>query len=111
MTKILSILITLVPACIGLLLYIKSKYFQPTLGDPSLSKAPVWWSRDQATWDKAHHFLAQKYGIGTVALFAICGCLLFVTSPYAPYGGYVALIAYVLLANYQVRVYMMEKVK
>lgn len=111
MTKTLSILITLTPACVSLLLYIKSKYFQPPLGHPSRSKAPVWWSRDQATWDKAHQFLSQKYGIGTVALFAICGCLLFISSPYAMYGGYVALIAYVLLAHYQVRVYMMEKVK
>ena len=106
-----TILTTLTPALIGMALYISSKYFPPSMGNPFLSKAPAWWSRDQKTWDKAYSFLSQKYGIGTVALFAICGCLLFIESPYAPFGGYVALIAYVLLANYQVRVYMTEKVK
>lgn len=109
--NLLTTILTLVPAFIGLALYISVKFFQPPLGNSVRSKAPVWWSRDQATWDKAHQFLSQKYGIGTIALFAICGCLLFVTSPYAQYGGYVALMAYVLLTNYQVRVYMMEKVK
>lgn len=106
-----TILTTIAPALIGLALYINTKYFAPSLGNAFLSKAPEWWSRDQVTWDQAFAFLAQKYGIGTIALFGICGCLLFIKSPYAAYGGYIALVAYVLLSNYQVRSYMQEKVK
>lgn len=106
-----TILTTLAPALIGLALFINTKYFPPSIGNTFLSKSPEWWMRDQNTWDKAYSFLAQKYGIGTIALFAICSCLLFLESPYAAYGGYVALIAYVLLSNYQVRSYMQEKVK
>lgn len=106
-----TILTTLAPALISLALFINTRYFPPSMGNTFLSKAPEWWSRDQSTWDRAFTFLAQKYGIGTVALFAICSCLLFIKNPYAAYGGYAALITYVILANYQVRLYMQEKVK
>jgi hypothetical protein len=106
-----ALLTTFAPALISLALFINTRYFPPSLGNPFLSKAPEWWMRDQATWDKAYSFLAQKYGIGTIALFALCSCLLFLESPYAAYGGYIALVAYVVLANYQVRSYMQEKVK
>ena len=106
-----TILTTVTPALISLALYINSKYFPPSIGNAFLSKAPEWWSRDETTWNKAYSFLAQKYGICTIALFGICGGLLFLKTPYAVYGGYVALVAYVILANYQVRSYMQEKVR
>ena len=106
-----SILTTLTPAFISLALYIISKYFPPSLGNSFLTQSPEWWSRDQTTWDKAYTFLTQKYGTSTIALFAMCGSLLFLKNPYAVLGGYVALIAYVLLINYQVRTYMKEKVQ
>ncbi|AEE19231.1 hypothetical protein JM84_0406 [Dokdonia sp. Hel_I_63] len=106
-----TILTTLAPALISLALYINTRYFPPSMGNSFLAKSPEWWMRDQATWNSAYSFLAQKYGIGTIALFAICSCLFFLESPYAAYGGYVALIAYVILANYQVRSYMTDKIK
>jgi len=106
-----TILTTLAPALISLALFINTRYFAPSIGNAFLSKAPEWWMRDQDTWDKAYTVLAQKYGIGTIALFVLCSCLLFLVTPYAAYGGYAALVAYVVLANYQVRSYMQEKVK
>lgn len=106
-----SILTTITPALIAFAVYIVTKQFPPSLDNGFLSKAPSWWSRDQDTWDKAYAFLAKKQLQYAMVLLVICiGCS-FIDWEYNLVIGYGMLVIFMILAIFQQRAYMQEKVK
>lgn len=109
--NVASILTTLAPALIVFAVYVVTKQFPPSLDNAFLSKAPVWWSRNQETWDMAYVYLAKKYLQYAIALLVICVVFSFVNWEYSVAVGYIMLVVFMILAAYQQRAYMQEKVK
>ncbi len=105
------ILTTFAPALIALIAYGVVRFSPPSIDNAFISKTPQWWSRDQDTWDKAYAFLAKKYALYAIFLFVFCGGMFFVKWGYAISLGYIVLVLLLILAQYQVRRYMQDKIK
>jgi hypothetical protein len=99
------------PSLIAFAIYVVTKQFPPSLDNPFLSKAPSWWSRDQETWDMAYTYLAKKYFQYAIILAGICVVSSFIDWEYNKAIGYGMLVIFIILAAYQQRVYMQDKVK
>ncbi len=106
-----AILTTMAPALIAFIAYGVVRFSPPSLDNAFISKNPQWWSRDQETWDKAYAFLAKKYLLYAGILLIFCGVMYFIPWEYAISLGYIVLALLMLLAQYQVRSYMQDKVK
>lgn len=102
------ILTAIAPALILLFVFAILRFFPPSINTDFILKAPGWWSRDQATWDKGHLLLAQKYLLYGVMLLLFCLVVLFLEWTFGATIGYVLLIVFFVLANLQVRK-IMEK--
>jgi hypothetical protein len=105
------ILTAIAPALILLFVFVIVRFFPPSLNRGFILEAPQWWSRDQATWDKGHSLLAQKYLIYGILLLLFCLAALFLEWTFGATIGYVLLIAFFVLANFQVRTIMEKSVK
>ncbi len=106
------LLTTMAPAIMAIIFFAANKFFPPSISNGGFfSKAPEWWARNQKTWDTAFSYLTKKLGIYAVALSAICFGLTFIDWEYAPLLGFLLLFVFFLLANYQTRAYMQDKVK
>lgn len=105
------ILTAIAPALILLFVFVIVRFFPPSLKRGFILEAPEWWSRDQATWDKGHLLLAQKYLLYGVLLLLFCLATLFLEWTFGATIGYVLLILLFVLANFQVRKIMNKSVK
>ena len=108
------IITTIAPALIMIIVYIIVRFFPAStdsIDKSFISKAPQWWARDQKTWNTAHYYLAKKYFIYAIILTIFCVGMIFITWEYASILGYILLIVFILLANYQVRAYMQDHIK
>lgn len=106
------LLTTLAPGLMALIFYAANRFFPPSISNGGFfSKAPEWWARDEKTWNTAFSYLTNKLGIYALVLLVICIGLTFVHWEYAPLIGFVLLFVFFMLANYQTRAYMLDKVK
>lgn len=104
-------LTALAPALIMGFLWIITKFSPPSINGVENSRSPEWWRRDQKTWDTAQKITAKKYALFAVILGIYCITTLFFNWTFSSFLGYGLLIFFFLLAQYQVRSYMNEKMK
>jgi len=106
------IITNLAPAIMLLIVAMIVRLFPPTRdNNPLIASVPDWWKRDQQTWSKAHKMLSKYYLIYSVVLACCCVAIMLLETVYGATIGYVLLVVFFVLANFQVRRFMSRKVK